>query len=90
MKNQTMSQYLIEIKTLVNVGVAVNVEDNIMYTLNGFPCHYQSFKTTTCTMLNLIALEYLYSLWISEDIEINAELAKELNNTKNSNSVVYK
>lgn len=69
MTNHTMTHYLTEIKMLVDqiatAGASVNVEDIGLYTLNGLPSTYNSFKTTICTKLTLISLEDLCSLLIS-------------------------
>ncbi|KAI0498184.1 hypothetical protein KFK09_021425 [Dendrobium nobile] len=49
-KNLTMSQYLMEIKSLVDriaaAGSTIDQEDIILYILNGLPSSYQSFKTS--------------------------------------------
>lgn len=53
-----MSQYLINIKTLVNnisaIGVNIDVEDIILCTLNGFPNQYNAFKIAIRTKLTPI------------------------------------
>lgn len=66
-----MSQYLTEIKILVDHILAVKStvhEDIIIYTLNGLPTQYQSFKTFIRSNLNPITLDDFYSFLISEEI----------------------
>ncbi|KAL0920813.1 hypothetical protein M5K25_009983 [Dendrobium thyrsiflorum] len=85
MKNMTMTQYLQQIKSLVDnidaTGSQVDTEDIIIYTINGFPNSYQAFKTSIQTKLTPISLEDLYSLLISEEINISSEQAKEIPTT---------
>ncbi|XP_020699218.1 uncharacterized protein LOC110111612 [Dendrobium catenatum] len=54
MQNLTMTQYLTEIKKIVDqissAGSSVDSEDVIIYILNGLPPEYQSFTTTIRTM----------------------------------------
>lgn len=74
MKSSTMQQYLSEIKNLVdNIVAAVSIidsEDIILYTLNGLPSSYQSFKTVIRTTLMPISLDDFYSLLCSEEINL--------------------
>lgn len=76
-----MVQYLTEIKILVDniglTGAKIDVEDIVLYTLNGLPSQYQSFKIAIRTQLNLINLKDLYSLLISEEIDVANDNAKE-------------
>lgn len=61
-------------------GAKIDVEDIILYTLNGLPSQYQSFKIAIRTKLTLISLEDLYnSLLISEEINVATNFAKETN-----------
>ncbi|KAI0493214.1 hypothetical protein KFK09_027490 [Dendrobium nobile] len=80
MTTLSLSQYLTDIKTLVDnitaVGSYINPEDIMLYTLNGFPPQYQAFKASIQTKHTPISLEDLYSLLISEEINILAESAK--------------
>ncbi|KAL0925490.1 hypothetical protein M5K25_003827 [Dendrobium thyrsiflorum] len=66
MKNLTMSQYLTNIKSIVdNIAVAGSVldsEDILLYMLNGLPASYNAFKTSIRTMLHPIGSDDLYSL----------------------------
>ncbi|PKU67943.1 Retrovirus-related Pol polyprotein from transposon TNT 1-94 [Dendrobium catenatum] len=75
-----MSQYLPEIKTLVDniaaAGSQVDTEDIILYILNGLPPSYQSFKTAIRTMLTPISLDNLYALLLSEEINIASDLSR--------------
>ncbi|PKU84511.1 hypothetical protein MA16_Dca003024 [Dendrobium catenatum] len=75
-----MTQYLIEIKTLVDqiaaAGSAVDTEDIILYTLNELPPPYQSFKTAIRTMLTPINLDQLYPLLLSEEVNLATEAAR--------------
>ncbi|KAI0489126.1 hypothetical protein KFK09_028968 [Dendrobium nobile] len=80
LKNSTITQYLADIKTLVDniasAGSQVDTEDIILYILNGLPPSYQSFKTAIRTMLNPISLENLYALLLSEEVNIAADASK--------------
>ncbi|XP_020697788.1 uncharacterized protein LOC110110577 [Dendrobium catenatum] len=80
LKNQSVTQYLTEIKTLVDQISAsdssVDNEDVILYILNGLPQSYQSFKTAIRTMLNPISLDQLYPLLLSEEINIAADTVR--------------
>ncbi|PKU80787.1 Retrovirus-related Pol polyprotein from transposon TNT 1-94 [Dendrobium catenatum] len=81
LKNQTMTQYLSEIKSLVDqitaAGSTVDDEDVVLYILQGLPNSYQSFKTSIRTMLHPVSLDSLYSLLISEEIHVSSDVAKE-------------
>ncbi|PKU84061.1 Retrovirus-related Pol polyprotein from transposon TNT 1-94 [Dendrobium catenatum] len=80
MKNLSMVQYLTEIKKLVDqiasAGSTIDSEDIILYTLNGLPPAYQSFKTYVRNSPNQIRLENLYAMLISEEIHITADAAR--------------
>ncbi|KAI0512200.1 hypothetical protein KFK09_012838 [Dendrobium nobile] len=60
-KNSNMTQYLTDIKSLVDqiaaAGAVVDTEDIILHILNGLPPTYQSFKTAIRTMLTTITLD---------------------------------
>ncbi|KAI0520417.1 hypothetical protein KFK09_007891 [Dendrobium nobile] len=79
-KNSTMTQYLTEIKALVDqiaaAGATVDTEDIILYILNGLPSQYQSFKTAIRTMLTPITLDQLYPFLLSEEVNIASDTAK--------------
>ncbi|PKU87026.1 Retrovirus-related Pol polyprotein from transposon TNT 1-94 [Dendrobium catenatum] len=82
MKNQSMTQYLTDIKSLVDqiaaAGATVDDEDIILYILNGLPQPYQSFKTAIRTMLVPISLDNLYSLLLSEEVNIASDTARAI------------
>ncbi|PKU63435.1 Retrovirus-related Pol polyprotein from transposon TNT 1-94 [Dendrobium catenatum] len=77
MNNQSMVQYLTQIKTIADnlsaAGMNLDQEDITLYTLNGLPSSYNAFKTSIRTMLQPIDLDNLYSLLISEEINIQAD-----------------
>lgn len=83
MKDRSMQQYLTQIKNLVDniaaAGFKIDTEDVILYTLNGLPTIYNSFKTAIRTSLTPISLDILYSLLCSEDINLQQYHSKELN-----------
>ncbi|KAI0509831.1 hypothetical protein KFK09_010428 [Dendrobium nobile] len=85
LKNSTMTQYLTEIKTLVDkiaaAGSVVDTEDIILYILNGLPPSYQSFKTAIRTMLTPIHLDQLYPLLLSEEVNLANDAAKTTGNS---------
>ncbi|PKU86910.1 Retrovirus-related Pol polyprotein from transposon TNT 1-94 [Dendrobium catenatum] len=91
MKNLTMAQYLIEIKNIVDniaaAGSKVDTEDIILYILNGLPSSYQAFKTLIRTNLQPISLDDLYSLLISEEINIQADSIKQVTITDQSTAL---
>ncbi|KAI0496608.1 hypothetical protein KFK09_022928 [Dendrobium nobile] len=82
MKTQTMTQYLTEIKTIVDqitaAGSTIEDENILMYTINGLPPAYQAFITSIRTTLHPISLDDLYSLLLSEEIHIQTESLKNL------------
>ncbi|KAI0507419.1 hypothetical protein KFK09_013544 [Dendrobium nobile] len=92
MGQQTMLQYLTNIKTLVDniaaAGSPIDNEDILLYTLNGLPPQYQAFKTSIRTTLTPVALEDLYSLLLSEEINLSTDLAKEQSNP-NTQTALY-
>ncbi|KAI0520010.1 hypothetical protein KFK09_007475 [Dendrobium nobile] len=92
LKNMTMSQYLSEIKNLVDQiaasGSVVDNEDIILYIINGLPSSYQSFKTSIRTMLTPISLDNLYPLLLSEEINIISDATRNIPAT-DSNLALY-
>ncbi|PKU85216.1 Retrovirus-related Pol polyprotein from transposon TNT 1-94 [Dendrobium catenatum] len=84
MKNQTMSQYLLAVKSVVDAiaatGSPLDPEEVIFYTLNGLPAQYQSFKTSIRTNLQPLSLDDLYTLLCSEEFNIAQETATALQN----------
>ncbi|PKU62867.1 Retrovirus-related Pol polyprotein from transposon TNT 1-94 [Dendrobium catenatum] len=84
MKNQTMSQYLLAVKSVVDAiaatGSPLDPEEVIFYTLNGLPPQYQSFKTSIRTNLQPLSLDDLYTLLCSEELNIAQETAFALQN----------
>ncbi|KAI0491389.1 hypothetical protein KFK09_025649 [Dendrobium nobile] len=91
MKNQTMTQYLCEVKMIVDqittTGVTLDTEDILMYTLNGLSPAYQVFKTSIRTNLNPISLDDLYSLLMSEEVNIQREALKQLTITESGTAL---
>lgn len=72
MGSQTMTQYLSQAKSIVNLitasGKPLDTKDIILYALNSLPLSYQAFKTAIYTSLHPINLDDLYSLLCSEEI----------------------
>ncbi|XP_020672726.2 uncharacterized protein LOC110092497 [Dendrobium catenatum] len=66
MKNLSMSQYLTEIKKIVDsiasAGSSVDPEDVMIYILNGLPPSYLPFTTSIRTMQSSLSLGSLYAL----------------------------
>ncbi|PKU73457.1 Retrovirus-related Pol polyprotein from transposon TNT 1-94 [Dendrobium catenatum] len=81
MRDSTMTQYLAQVKTLVDniaaAGSHVDSEDILMYILNGLPTPYNPFKSSIRTSQLPVSLETLYSLLCSEEINIQNELRRE-------------
>ncbi|PKU66893.1 Retrovirus-related Pol polyprotein from transposon TNT 1-94 [Dendrobium catenatum] len=81
MKDLTVNQYLTQVKALVDnisaAGSNVDHEDIILHILNGLPPSYNAFKTAIRTRPSSIPLDELYSLLISEEINIQKDLAKD-------------
>ncbi|XP_020697569.1 uncharacterized protein LOC110110428 [Dendrobium catenatum] len=90
-KNQMMVQYLTQIKNIVDninaVGAVLDQEDIILYTLNGLPSSYNAFKTSIRTMLHPIDLDNLYSLLISEEINLQANSIQQVTITESSTAL---
>ncbi|PKU82967.1 Retrovirus-related Pol polyprotein from transposon TNT 1-94 [Dendrobium catenatum] len=84
MKNQTMPQYLLAVKSIVDAIVAtgspLDPEEVIFYTLNGLPVQYQSFKTAIRTNLQPLSLDDLYTLLCSEELNLSQETTTALQN----------
>ncbi|KAI0507673.1 hypothetical protein KFK09_013800 [Dendrobium nobile] len=80
MKNLSMSQYLTEIKKIVDqiasAGSTVDSEDVMIYILNGLPPSYQPFAASIRTMQTSLTLDNLYALLISEEIHLQAAATK--------------
>ncbi|PKU69447.1 Retrovirus-related Pol polyprotein from transposon TNT 1-94 [Dendrobium catenatum] len=91
MKNQTMTQYLSEVKMIVDqitaAGVTLDTEDILMYTLNGLSPAYQVFKTSIRTNLNPISLDDLYSLLMSEEVNVQREALKQMTITESGTAL---
>ncbi|KAI0501131.1 hypothetical protein KFK09_016074 [Dendrobium nobile] len=91
LKNSTVTQYLSEIKSLVDqipaAGSAVDTEDIVLYILNGLPPSYQSFKTSIRTMLSPISLDNLYALLLSEEVNIASDAARTI--SVDTNTALY-
>ncbi|XP_020685525.1 uncharacterized protein LOC110101803, partial [Dendrobium catenatum] len=80
LKNQSMAEYLSEIKELVDqiasAGSSLDAEDVIHYILNGLPQPYQSFKSAIRTSLLPLTLDQIYPLLMSEEINLPSDAAK--------------
>ncbi|PKU67050.1 Retrovirus-related Pol polyprotein from transposon TNT 1-94 [Dendrobium catenatum] len=86
MRDQTMRQYLDQIKILVDnitaAGSVVDPEDIVLYILNGLPATYNAFKTAIRTSLQPISLDDLYSLLCSEEINLQHQQLKDNPNSE--------
>ncbi|PKU70484.1 Retrovirus-related Pol polyprotein from transposon TNT 1-94 [Dendrobium catenatum] len=92
--DKSMTQYLLEIKSKVDaiqeMGHTIDPEDVILYTLNGLPSSYQSFKTAIRTNLQPLSLDDLYSLLCSEEQLLLQEATKDLQTMQiTDNSVAF-
>ncbi|XP_020676103.1 uncharacterized protein LOC110095070 [Dendrobium catenatum] len=80
MKNLSMTQYLTEIKKLVDqiasAGSSIDSEDIILHILNGLTPAYQLFKTYVRNYPLPLRLENLYAMLISEEIHVNVDAAR--------------
>ncbi|KAI0511174.1 hypothetical protein KFK09_011799 [Dendrobium nobile] len=78
MNNQTMQQYLAQVKNMVDniaaSGTKIDPEDITLYILNGLPATYNSFKTYIRSSSLPADLDALYSLLCSEEIHINQDI----------------
>ncbi|KAI0530816.1 hypothetical protein KFK09_000364 [Dendrobium nobile] len=92
MKQNSMAEYLNEVKTLVDkiaaVGAMIDKEYIILYTLNGLSPTYQSFKSTIRTMVQPLSFDDLYAFLISEEININTEATRQ-QKTADQNIAMY-
>ncbi|XP_020691443.1 uncharacterized protein LOC110106055 [Dendrobium catenatum] len=92
MKDKTMQQYLTQIKNLVDniaaAGSTLDTEDIILYTFNGLPAIYNPFKIAIRTSQHPISLDVLYSLLVSEEINIQQENYKDLNPPSNNTTLM--
>ncbi|PKU75736.1 Retrovirus-related Pol polyprotein from transposon TNT 1-94 [Dendrobium catenatum] len=86
MRDQTMRQYLNQIKILVDniaaAGSVVDTEDIVLYILNGLSPTYNAFKTAIRTSLQPISLDDLYSLLCNEEINLQHQQLKENPNSE--------
>ncbi|PKU64546.1 Retrovirus-related Pol polyprotein from transposon TNT 1-94 [Dendrobium catenatum] len=91
MKDRSMQQYLTQIKHIVDniaaAGSKIDNEDIILYTLNGLPTIYNSFKTAIRTSLTPISLEDFYSLLCSEEINLQHDHSQELSNPSDNTAL---
>ncbi|PKU78135.1 Retrovirus-related Pol polyprotein from transposon TNT 1-94 [Dendrobium catenatum] len=82
MKDKNMMQYLLDVKSKVDVlaaaGAPVDIEDVIHYTLNGLPNTYQAFKIAIRTNMRSVSLDELYTLLCSEELNLAHETIKDL------------
>lgn len=62
---------------IASYGTPLDSEEVIMYTLNGLPRAYQSFKTYIRANLQPINLDDFYALLYSEELNIVTEIARE-------------
>lgn len=69
-------------------GAVLDQEDIIIYTLNSLPQSYNAFKTSIRMMLNPIDLDNIYSLLISEEINLQAE-ALRIVSIADSSTLLY-
>ncbi|PKU60707.1 Retrovirus-related Pol polyprotein from transposon TNT 1-94 [Dendrobium catenatum] len=80
--DKLMSHYLLEVKAKVDAitaaGSTIDPEDVILYTLNGLPSSYQSFKTAIRTNLQPLNLDDFYSLLCSEEQNILQDASQDL------------
>ncbi|KAI0501904.1 hypothetical protein KFK09_016849 [Dendrobium nobile] len=80
MNNLTMQQYLAQVKNIVDniaaSGTKIDLEDIVLYILNGLPPTYKSFKTYIRSSSLPADLDALYSLLITEEIHINQDIKK--------------
>ncbi|KAL0908405.1 hypothetical protein M5K25_022899 [Dendrobium thyrsiflorum] len=93
MKQLTMTEYLTEIKTPVDkiatTRATIDQEDIILYTMNDLPPSYQAFKMAIRTMLHPISLDDMYSLLLSEEINIQTEASRHHISIHKYHSLLY-
>ncbi|KAL0929070.1 hypothetical protein M5K25_001010 [Dendrobium thyrsiflorum] len=79
--DKTIFQYLTDIKAKVDAlaaaGASIDPEDIILYTLNGLPATYQSFKAVIRNQLQPISLDDFYALLCSEELHISSDSNRE-------------
>ncbi|KAI0492110.1 hypothetical protein KFK09_026375 [Dendrobium nobile] len=85
-----MFQYLTDIKAKVDTiaasGSSIDTEDIILYTLNGLPASYQSFKVVIQNQLQPISLDDFYALLCSEELHITSDAGREVTAAPNTDS----
>ncbi|XP_020675847.1 uncharacterized protein LOC110094853 [Dendrobium catenatum] len=81
LQDLTVIQYLAHVKALVDniaaTGSHVEQEDIILHILNGLSSSYNAFKIAIRTRPSAIMLDELYSLLLSEEINIQNDHSKE-------------
>ncbi|KAI0491967.1 hypothetical protein KFK09_026230 [Dendrobium nobile] len=81
MGNQSIAQHLTQIKTIIdNIvvdGSNVDLEDIIIFILNGLSPTYNPLKAAIRTSLHSLNLESLYSQLCSKEIHIHNELQQD-------------
>lgn len=60
-------------ESLASISCPIDDEDLIIYTLNGLPAEYGSFKTVIRTYANPITIEELHVLLICEEMNLESE-----------------
>lgn len=70
---ESVDDYLIRIKEIVDklatVAVKIDDEDVLLYTLNGLPVEYNSFRTSIRTRRESVSLDELHALLCSLKVE---------------------
>ncbi|KAI0519495.1 hypothetical protein KFK09_006944 [Dendrobium nobile] len=88
--DKTMLQYLTDIKAKIDIiaasGSSIDTEDIILYTLNGLPATYQSFKAVIRNQLQPISLDDFYALLCSEELHIASEVGCDATAASNTDS----
>ncbi|KAI0498995.1 hypothetical protein KFK09_019895 [Dendrobium nobile] len=91
MKSLNMTQYLQQIKTIVDnisfAGATIDQEDVLLYTMNGLPPSYNALKTTIRAMQSPMDLDTLYSLLIIEEINLQSQSLRQLTITDASTAL---
>ena len=71
---ESINSYIQRIKELkdklFNVSILIDYEDLIIYTTNGLPSEYNTFRTSMCTKSTSVSFEELHVLLISEESAI--------------------
>lgn len=86
--NQYLTEVKAQIKNIIAVGSVIDIENIILYTLNGLSSRFQAFKIAIWTSFSPISLEYMYYFLISEEINIVCELAKDMKASQ-SHNIMY-